>query len=48
VEFPANREKNREFCEIPASGAIETADYSVVIGLPMPILCSTEQGIISA
>ena len=35
--FPANREKNREFCEIAASGAPETVNNGVSTGLPMRI-----------
>ena len=46
AKFPANREKNREFCKIVASGAPETANNGVVTGLPMQIPYSTEQGII--
>ncbi len=47
-KFPANRETNREFCKLVASGAPETANNGVVAGLPMQIPCSTEQGIILA
>jgi hypothetical protein len=46
--FPANREKNREYCKILAAGAPESENNGVVTGLPMVIPCSTEQGIISA
>jgi hypothetical protein len=46
VKFPANREKNREFCKIAASGAPETLNSSSVAGLPMQIPYSTKQGIL--
>ena len=46
--FPANREFYREFCKIAASGAPETVNNGVVIGLLMRIPYSTEQGIIFA
>ena len=36
-EFPANREKNREFCKIAASGAPETVNKTVVAGFPIRI-----------
>jgi hypothetical protein len=48
VKFPANREKNREFYKIAASGAPETLNSAAVAGLPMQIPYSTKQGIISA
>ena len=48
AEFPANREKNREFCKIATSGAATTANNTVVTGLPVQIPYSTEQGIILA
>jgi hypothetical protein len=48
AKFPANREKNREFCIIGALGAPEAANNGVVIGLPMRIPYATEQGIIFA
>jgi hypothetical protein len=48
VEFPANREKNRDFCKFLASGATKTANNGVVIGLPIRIPYSTQQGIILA
>jgi hypothetical protein len=46
--FPANREFYREFCKIAVSGAPETVNNGVVIGLLMRIPYSTEQGIIFA
>ena len=46
--FPANREFNREFCKIAASGAPETPNSGVVAGLLTQFPYSTEQGIISA
>jgi hypothetical protein len=46
--FPANREKNREFCKIGASGASETVNSAAITGLLTQIPYSTEQGIISA
>jgi hypothetical protein len=48
LKFPANREKNREFCQISASGARETVNNAVVTGLSIRIPYSTEQGIILA
>jgi hypothetical protein len=48
AKFPANREKNREFCKIAVSGAPEALNSAAVSGLPMQIPYSTEQGIISA
>ena len=48
AKIPANREKNREFCKIVASGAPETANNGVVTGRPMRIPCSTKQGIVLA
>ena len=45
---PANREINREFCKIAASGAPETVNNGVVIGLSMRIPYLTKQGIIFA
>jgi hypothetical protein len=48
AKFPANREKNREFCKIAASGAPETLNSAAVAGLPMQIPYSTKQGIILA
>jgi hypothetical protein len=47
-EFPANREKNREFLQILASRALETANSRVFTGRPMRIPYSMEQGIILA
>jgi len=44
--FPANREKNREFNKIGASGAAGTVNNGVVTGLPVRIPYSAEQGII--
>ena len=34
AKFPANREKNREFCRIAVSVASETVKDGVVTGLP--------------
>jgi hypothetical protein len=48
LKFPANREKNREFCKIAASGAPEIVNNTVVTGLLIRTPCSTEQGIIFA
>jgi hypothetical protein len=45
-KFPANREKNREFCKIVTSGALETANNGVGTGLLMRIPYLTKQGII--
>ena len=47
-QFPANREKNREFNKIGASGAAEIVNNAVVTGLPVLIPYSAEQGIILA
>jgi len=47
-EFPANREKNREFGRIAVSVAPETVKSGAVAGLPKRIPYSTEQGIILA
>ena len=47
-QFPANREKNRDFCKIGTSAALETANNGAIIGHPMQIPRSTEQGIILA
>ena len=33
AKFPANREKNSEFCKIPPSGAPEAANSGVVTGV---------------
>jgi hypothetical protein len=46
--FPANREKNREFCKIALTGPPQTAKNGVVTGLARRIPYSTEQGIILA
>jgi hypothetical protein len=48
LQFPANREKNREFNKIRASGAAEIVNNAVVTGLPVLIPYSAEQGIILA
>jgi hypothetical protein len=48
AKFPANREKNREFFKIAASGAAKTANNAVVTGLSVPIPYPDEQGIILA
>jgi hypothetical protein len=48
AKFPANREKNRDFCGIAVSILPETANNGVDAGLPRPIPYSTEQGIILA
>jgi hypothetical protein len=40
-KFPANREKNREYCKIAASGTLEQANNDVVAGLPTQIPYST-------
>ena len=37
ANFPANREINREFCRIAASGVQETVNNAVVTGLPVQI-----------
>jgi hypothetical protein len=47
-KFPANREKNREFCETAPSGAAETVNNAAVTGLPILIPYLMEQGIIFA
>ena len=47
-KFPANREKNREFCRIAISVKSETVNNGVAAGLPKRIPYSTEQGIILA
>jgi hypothetical protein len=44
--FPANREKNREFSKIAASGAPEAENIAGVTRLSARIPYSTEQGII--
>ena len=36
-KFPANREKNREFCKFLTLGALKTATNDVVAGILMPI-----------
>jgi hypothetical protein len=46
AKFPANREKNREFCKIAAQIESETANNGAVTGLSKRIPYSTEQGII--
>jgi len=43
-KLPGNREMNRRFCRIAASGASEAANGGVVTGLPIRIPYSTEQG----
>ena len=48
AKFPANREKNRDFCRIAVSVLSETVNNGVVTGLPKRIPYSTEQGIILA
>jgi hypothetical protein len=48
TNFPANREKNREFCKIAAQIESETANNGAVTGLSKRIPYSTEQGIILA
>jgi hypothetical protein len=45
-KFPANREKNREFCKLVAFSAAETPNRAVVAALLMQISYSMEQGII--
>jgi hypothetical protein len=37
AKFPANREKNREFCKIAASGSPEILNSTAVAELPMQI-----------
>ena len=44
--FPANREKNREFCKIAQFETPETANSAAVTWLPARIPYSSEQGII--
>jgi hypothetical protein len=46
AKFPANREKNREFCRNGVSVASATVNNGVVTRLSKPIPYSTEQGII--
>jgi hypothetical protein len=46
--FPANREKNREFCKTVESRAAATENSAVVTGLSAPIPYSAEQGSILA
>ena len=48
LQFPANREKNRDFNKIGASGAAEIVNNAVVTGLPVLIPYSAEQGSILA
>jgi hypothetical protein len=48
TNFPANREKNREFCKIVASEAPEIPNSGLVTGRCSQIPYSTEQGIILA
>jgi hypothetical protein len=48
IQFPANREKNREFNKIGASEATKTVNNAVVTGLPVRIPYTAEQGIILA
>jgi hypothetical protein len=43
--FPANREFNREFCKNAASETTETANNSLVTGLPTRIPYSMKRGI---
>jgi hypothetical protein len=45
--FPANREKNREFNKIAASGALEIRNSVALAGLSVKIPYPTKQGIIS-
>jgi hypothetical protein len=44
VKFPANREKNREFCKIEVLGAARTLNSAAVAGLPTQIPYSTKTG----
>jgi hypothetical protein len=44
LEFPANREKNREFHQIRALGAILKADTRANSKASSEISCATEQG----
>ena len=46
LQFPAIREKNREFNKIRTSGAAEIVNNAVVTGLSVLIPYSAEQGII--
>jgi hypothetical protein len=46
--FPVNREKNREFSKIAATGALHAVDITAVTGLSIRIPYSAEQGIIFA
>ena len=46
AKFPANREKNREFCKILASEAPEIPNSGLGTGRCSQIPYSTEQGII--
>ena len=48
AKFPANREKNREFCRIAFSAVSQTLNNGARTGLPMRIPYSTQQGIILA
>ena len=48
AKFPANREKNREFCRIAVSVDSETVNNCAVAEIPKRIPYSTEQGIILA
>jgi len=45
AKFPANREKNREFCRIAVSVASELVNDGVVTGLAKRIPYAKEQGI---
>ena len=45
-KFPANREKNREFCKIAASRAADTINNAIITELSVQIPYSAEQGII--
>jgi hypothetical protein len=46
-KFPANREKNREFCKIHPNLKIIRADKRAKSKASSGIPCATEQGIIS-
>ena len=48
AKFPANRENNREFCQIDPLAAILKADTRENSEACSEIPCATEQGIISA
>jgi hypothetical protein len=48
TKFPANREKNREFCKIVASEAAEIPNSGLVTGRCSQIPYSTEQGKLGA